>query len=269
MLSTALQSAQHTLASVGGLAAPPPPASDIKAQLTAAGNQLLPAVSATQVQLKGLTLRAVAEVNGISQAVATGLSPAVAAQMLHGLGAEFDAQNARMAPLVQQLDGFRDGVEKGVAEMTQEQTNLGAQLAGLAAQRDHWQSQLDQINKQNSITSVIGTFIPFVPWAGGEIASEIQYGKSTEEALAEASNNLARVAAQAQALQAAINACKMLATALEQLAAALQGLANSVSLVRADLANDSVEAAVANQTTLKLFLIALSSSIQVLQSGAS
>jgi len=269
MLSTALQSAQHTLASVGGLAAPPPPAGEIKAQLTAAGNQLLPAVSAAQAELRALTQNAIADVGSLAQAVARGFDPAAAVRVLHGLGTAFDAQNARMTPLVQQLDGFRDGVDKGVAAMSQEQTNLAAQLAGLAAQRQHWQAQLDQINKQNSITSIIGAFIPFAPWAGGEIASEIQYGKSTEEALAEASRNLAQLTAQAQALQAAINACKMLATALEQLAAAVQGLANAVSLVRADLADGSVEAAVATPTTLKLFLIALTSSLQVLQSGAS
>jgi hypothetical protein len=269
MLSTALQSARHTLDSVGGLAAPPPPAGGIKAQLTASGNQLLPAVSATQAELRVLTQRGIADVDSLSQAVDKGLATATAVDLLHTLGTAFDAQNARMAPLVQQLDGFRDGVDKGVATMAQEQTSLAAQLAGLAAQREHWQAQADKINKQNQITNIIGAFIPFAPWAGGEIASEIQYGKSTEEALAEANQKLAQVAAQAQALQAAVNACKMLATALEQLASAVQSLANAVSLVRADLADDSVQAAVATPTTLKLFLIALSSGLKVLQSGAS
>lgn len=269
MLSTALQAAEQLLGTVAALPAPPPPADQVKAQLAAAGGRVLPTVAAAQSQLRAFTERAVAQIDSLSQQVAGGADPADATAVLHAIGTEFDAQSARLSPLMAELDGLRDEVAKGVGSMSQEQTALGAQLAGLAAQRDHWQAQLDQINQQNTIVNTIGIFVPFLPWAGGEIASEIQYGQSTEQALAQASSQLAQVAAQSQQLQAAINVCTLLGSAFEQLSGAVQNLANATSLVRADLSNDAVRAAVATPTTLKLFLASLRAAVQVLRNGVA
>jgi hypothetical protein len=268
MLSTALQATAQLLQTISTLPAPPAEAAGVQAQVESAGEKLLPAISGMQDRLLALARQGTAQVAALSSAAAAGGDPATATAELHALGEEFELQAATLAGVVSQLGDFRDAVSGDVATMTSEQTRLSGQLAGLAASRDHWATQLASIQKQESVTRVIDSFIP-VAWLGGEVASEIQYGKTTEAALAEASQQLAALAGQAQALQAAISACGLLSSALEQLSGTLQGLANAVSLVRADLADDAVRAAVATPVTLRLYLASLSAGLTVLTSGVS
>lgn len=268
MLSTALQATEQLLGTVAALPAPPPPADQVKARLAATGGAVLPAVADAQTRLRAFTRQSTARIDALSQQIAGGADTATATAVLHAIGAQFATESAGLSPLIAELDGLRDEITKGVASMQQEQTALSGRLAALAAQRDHWQAQLDQLNQQNTITNIIGIFIPLA-WAGGEIASEIQYGQSTEQALAQADSQLAQVAAQGQQLQAAVNLCTLLGNAFEQLAGAAQNLANATTLVRADLSEDAVRAAVATPTTLRLFLASLLSALQVLGSGVS
>lgn len=268
MLSTALINTQHLIDTVRGLAAPPPPAGAMQATIVQTGASLLERISSARELLLSVTARGTKEIDDLTAALAAGTAPSTELAALREVGAEFEACATHLAPLTAQLDAYRESLGQDVAAMDQEQVALRGQLAGLAAQRDHWAAQLDSLKKQDTATAVLTAFFGPLAWAGSELASAIQYGKSTEAAYADATRNLAEVSAQAQALQAAIDACSLLGSAAGGLGSAVQNVANALSLVQADLADDALRAAAANAQTLRLFLISLRTAMTVLQTGS-
>jgi hypothetical protein len=268
VLSTALTNTQQLIDTIGGLAAPPPPAAQMQTEVVQYGAQSLPALSSARDQLLAFTSQSATKINALNAEAVSGANPTAAAAALNALGLEFDQCSKQLAPLVDRLDQFRESVSGDIAAMTGEQVDLNAQLAGLAAEHDRWSSELDAINKQNSITNILSIFFPLPVLIGGEIASAIQYGKTTEGALEEANQQIADLTARAHSLGAAANACTLLSSALDQLGSAVQNLANALSLIRGDLNDDAVRAAIADSTTLRLFLISLIPAMTVLQNGA-
>lgn len=240
----------------------------MQAQVLQTGDHLIPALNAARDNLLAFIAGGVQVIDMLTAEAAAGGDTAPAVKMLHELGTGFDQNSAQLTPLVDQLDGFRDRVTQDIAAMANEQVQLTAQLAGLSAERDHWNEQLDAINQRNTTTGILSIFFGPLAIAGSELASAIQYGKSTEAALSEATEHLSQVAAQAHALQAAVDACNLLSAANGQLGSAVQNLANSLTLIRADLTDDAIRAAAATPVTLRLFLVALKSAMSVVQNGA-
>ena len=269
MLSTVLQNTEQLVNTVRGLAAPPPPAGQMQAQVVQTAGQLLPAVGAARSALLAVAAQSLTRINALSAEAAAGTDPGSAVQTLHLVGAAFTQAGAELTPLVGRLNVFRDSLGQDMAAMAQEQVQLNAQLAGLAAQRDHWNAELDSLKKQDTATEVLTAFFGPLAWAGSELASAIQYGKSTEAALEETNKNLADLSGQAHALEAAVNACALLSSAAGQLAAAVQNVANALNLITGDLSDDEIAASAANAVTLRLFLISLQSAMTTLQNGAA
>ena len=268
MLSTALQNTQQLINTIRGLPAPPDPAGQMQAQVAQTGDQLIPALSSARDNLLAFTAGGVQVIDALTSEAAAGGDPASAVKMLHELGAGFDQNSSQLAPLSGRLDQFRDRVAQDIGAMANEQVQLNSQLAGLSAERDRWSEQQDSLNQRSTTTDILSIFFGPLAIAGSELASAIQYGESTEAALNEANEHLAQVAAQAHALQAAVDACNLLSSASGQLSSAVQNLANALSLIRADLTDDAVRAATATPVTLRLFLAALRSAMSVLQNGA-
>ncbi|MEV6909756.1 hypothetical protein [Amycolatopsis sp. NPDC051071] len=269
MLSIAVKKVDDligTLAKVPILAGP---IADVRSQAVRTGGDVLPEVRAVGSDIVKFASHTLGVLSGLITGVAGGTPLGVVTQALHDVGTELAAERAKLPSVVTRLGSFRDGLSEDIAKVSKQQERLDTELAGLAAKRQHWASQAAAVHKQSSITTIIGTFIPFVPQAAGEIASQIQYGKSTEEALAQADHELKSVGLQAHNLQTVIGASKELGAAIGQLTTATQNLNNVTSLLSADLAGEAAIATAADPAAATLFLKSLSGSLEMLRAGAA
>jgi uncharacterized protein (DUF3084 family) len=114
----------------------------------------------------------------------------------------------------------------------------------------------------------VGIFFPWVK-IGDEIASAIQYRKTTEAALADANANYAKAAQYSAQLDAQANQFGAMANLVGQLAAGVQALCNAMNFVAADLNNQAHFATLTTPQTALLFLTALKGSLANLALEAS
>lgn len=269
MYANAISTAKNLVETLARTALTDSRVESVRRQVVQTGGAVLAPAQQVGTDIAGFATHTLGVLRGLITTLGKGTGPEVVVDSLHRIGAELEAERAKLNPVVAQLGAFRDALSGDVSALTKQQEQLRAQLSSLAAKRQFWASRASKVHTQDTITKIVGIFVPFVPKAASEIASEIQYGKSTEAALNEAEHELATVGTRAQSLQSVINAGSQLSGTLGHLTTASQNLSNAASLLSADLTNDAAKAAAADTATMVLFLQSLVSGVEMLRTGAS
>lgn len=186
------------------------------------------------------------------------LDQLTAAQGLAQLSQDFRSWQEKVTPLCAELDEVRRGFADDVAGMRAQQDALRVKVAD----RERWVEQGEDVRELDTVTAVFSAFLPFAgDVVGRELESVIKHGRTSDEVLAEANAHLAEIAA----ADAAIAGLDHVIAAVTHAIGAVQNLDNALSLLGADLDEESRVAACASAETLALFRTSLTAGIQVLR----
>lgn len=138
------------------------------------------------------------------------------------------------------LSVTRDTLNADAADLAQIQINLRAQADGLAAKQQDLARQAAKLQSEIDAMNVV-IWVPIIgPIIKGasELVHLIADHKTAEEALSNATNDLARVHQQAMTLQGMAAQTQQLQALVAQLANGTQNLVNTVTILRGTLDNE-------------------------------
>jgi Bacillus haemolytic enterotoxin (HBL) len=270
MLSTVIRNAQNLAAQVASWPPSSGPVNDTRAHAQAFNTSVVPQISGTQTAVQQFATTAQATVDTLLAQVNQSSAPLGSnlGQALSALAAQATTLQNQLNALSAQTNAARSQFASDNGALMNAQAQARAQLAGSAAERDHWQSVADELRTRSTWTNIFGSIFPLVK-IGDEIASLIQYQKTTEAALADANAKYAQAAQVSAQLDVQANQFGAMASLVGQLADGVQSLSNAMNFVAADLNNQASFANLTTQQNAVLFLTALKTSLANLVVEAS
>jgi hypothetical protein len=262
MLTQVIANAAAQAAAIGRMPDLPGAGHTARAQVAAFEAEILPLIAGTQKSVAAFARDAGETVADLLRR-ASGPGAPLADQLRRALDpiARLAQQAEAQSTTAQsRCQNARAEFARDRGELLTAQTQARARLAGANAQLEHWRQEAEKLRTRSTATTIVGIFFPLVK-LGDEIASLIQYRKSTEGALSDASRQAAEAAHETASLDALANQFGALEALMGQLVGGVQYLANAMSFVTATLTDEAGFVALTTPVTAGLFLRALETSV--------
>jgi hypothetical protein len=263
MLSQVIEASGRAADSVMRMATLPGVSDAVRAHAAQFINSTIPAARSMQDAVRAFTSASTSTVTRLLGEISNGVMPPSLLSDLRNMAQAAQAASSRLSEVSGQMNQARDTMAQDHVALANKQVECRANLAALNSQAQHYRDEAEALRKRDLATTIVGAIFPLVKVAD-EIASLIQYQKSTEAALQEAQQSVASAEQQVQSLDGAVAQLGGLMGVLETLVGGIQNVANALSVVNGRLASEDHFAAITMPATALLMLNALKSSLDVL-----
>ncbi len=265
MLSQVIEASGRAADSVMRMATLPGISDAVRAHAAQFINSTVPAARSMQVAVRAFASASAGTVNRLMGEIGNDTMPASLVSDLRDMAQAAQAASLRLNEVSGQMDQARSMMAQDDAVLANKQVECRANLAALNSQLQHYRDEAEALRKRDLATTIVGAIFPLVKIAD-EIASLIQYQKSTEAALQEAQQSVAMAEQQAHSMDGAVAQLGNLMSVLQTLVGGIQNVANALSVVNGRLTSEDHFAAITTPPTAVLMLTALKSSLDVLSS---
>jgi chromosome segregation ATPase len=268
VLSQALEAAADQASAISSTGDLPGAVHTARADAQGFAQDALPAVGKVRDDVNAFAAGAGDAVTGMLAQLRAGQAVENVVRELQGLSSQAEPLRAGAGAALATVTQWRDVLAADSDALVTARTQYQGRLAALTNRRKQLQGQADAIRQRLDIVNALMIVTPLAKLAD-EIASLVTTGKLTEQQLSDTSAQLQNVQAQSSTVNQAVSQVDSLRTSIGTLSDGAQNVANAISVVTSQLANDADLTTSADASTAVLYLTALQSNLKDLQESVA